>query len=421
MLTFSPDGRYLLVANEGEPHDYTKPENDPEGSITIIDLIDGIENATERTADFRHLNGEEDRMRLKGVRIFGPKAGTTNPLERASASVDLEPEWIAVSQDSKTAWITLQENNALAILDIESGRITDVKALGEKDHSKLNNGLDPSSADKAINIRQLPVYGLYQPDSIASYRVRGKDYLVIANEGDGRAWGTFSDEATVKNLQALDPDSFKNWDVTSTEGANALKDPKNLGDLKVATFASWFKDPTDGVVKVSNPSATGHQKLYAFGARSFSVCDAAGKIIWDSGDEFEKRTEKAAKNPLGLKLHFNASHDSNDVESRSPSKGPEPEGITVGKAFGRTYAFIALERVGGIMVYDISEPLKPEFVRYINQRDFTKDVFSDAAGDLGPEGLAFISEENSPNGKPLLVVGHEFSGTTTIFEINPAK
>ena len=94
------------------------------------------------------------------------------------------------------------------------------------------------------------------------------------------------------------------------------------------------------------------------------------------------------------------------------------------------YAFIGLERIGGVAVYDISNPLAPVFVDYVNNRDLTQpvslevegeDVSNPAAGDLGPEGLLFIKAEDSPNGKPLLVTGNEISGSTTVLEINKAE
>ena len=124
MLTFSPDGRWLLVANEGEPSDdYTV---DPAGSVSIIDPrrgAAGVRQRDVRTADFKKFN----RAKLdKSIRIFGPDA---------SVAQDIEPEYIAVSHDSRIAWATCQENNALAIIDIRSARVVELVGLGIKDHS----------------------------------------------------------------------------------------------------------------------------------------------------------------------------------------------------------------------------------------------------------------------------------------------
>jgi len=186
-----------------------------------------------------------------------------------------------------------------------------------------------------------------------------------------------------------------------------LQTAANIGKLKITNVLGWHIAPDSTKI---------YDKLYSFGGRSFSIRDSAGRLLWDSGDQFEQ-IEKDNLPVIG----FNVSHDANTREGRSPSKGPEPEGAAIGKAYGRTYAFIGLERVGGIMMYDISDPAAPQFTDYLNNRDFTKAVTADAAGDLGPEGLVFISEENSPNGKPLVVVAHELSGTTTIFELKKNK
>jgi hypothetical protein len=369
MLIFTPNGRRLLVANEGEPNDaYTV---DPEGSVSIIDMTVGAANLTQadvRTATF---NDAIPKTNASSIRIYGPGA---------TLAQDLEPEYIAVSHDSKTAWVTLQENNALAILDIEAGVFTQLAGLGFKDHSRAGNGLDASDQDGGINIANWPVFGIYQPDAIESYRVRGVTYLVMVNEGDTRAFTGFNEEVRVSAL-TLDPTSFPN--------AAILKQNANLGRLTV-TNATGDTDGDGDFDKILVP-----------GARSFSIRTANGDLVFDSGDDFEQIT--AAQVPAS----FNSNGAAATFDTRSDNKGTEPEGVVLGKAFGRTYAFMGLERTGGIMVYDVSDPFSPTFVQYLNT---TPD-------DISPEGLLFIKEEDSPNGKPLLVVSHEISSTTTIFEI----
>jgi hypothetical protein len=91
--------------------------------------------------------------------------------------------------------------------------------------------------------------------------------------------------------------------------------------------------------------------------------------------------------------------------------------VVVGKIKGRTYAFIGLERIGGVVIYDVSVPTAPRFVQYLNNRDFSQTPDSPLAGDLGPEGLLLIEAHESPNKKPLLVIANEVSGTTTVYEI----
>ena len=152
-------------------------------------------------------------------------------------------------------------------------------------------------------------------------------------------------------------------------------------------------------------------KGFSLSARSFSIWTERGEQVYGSGDDFEQITAQAYPS------FFNASNTNNTFDDRSDNKGPEPEGVTVGKAYGRNYAFIGLERIGGVMVYEVTNPRAPEFIQYINNRNFLAPTNSPAAGDLGPEGLHFISDEDSPTGTPLLVVANEISGTTTVYEV----
>jgi DNA-binding beta-propeller fold protein YncE len=395
MLTFSPDGTSVLVANEGEPEeDYSA---DPEGSVSIIKLDGGVAGLTQDnvlTAGFGAFNTMSRESLFNGsgspgaskpaIRVFGPES---------TVAQNLEPEYITVSQDSKTAWVTLQEANALAIIDIASATVTELVGLGTKDHNAAGNGLDASDRDGRINIQNWPVRGLYLPDAIASYKVGGETYLVLANEGDSRDWDGYSEETRIGGM-ALDPAVFP------VDVATDLKKSAKLGRLKATT--AHGDTGGNGIFK----------EIYTFGTRSFSIRDTAGNLVWDSGDQLERIT--ADLNPS----FFNSNHEINKFDDRSDDKGPEPESVAIGKAFGRTYAFIGLERIGGIMVFDVTNPTAPEFVQYQNNRDFTKATNTLESGDLGPEGVLFISEENSPNGKPLLIVANEVSGTTTVHEIS---
>jgi DNA-binding beta-propeller fold protein YncE len=372
MVIFTPNGRRLLVANEGEPNDaYTV---DPEGSVSIIDMTVGAANLTQADVRTAKFDDSIPKTNASSIRKYGPGA---------TLAQDLEPEYIAVSHDSKTAWVTLQENNALGVLDIEAGVFTQLVGLGFKDHSKNGNGLDASDADGGINIANWPVFGMYQPDAVESYRVRGVTYLVMVNEGESRALTGFSEEVRVNSASyVLDPTVFPN--------AATLKQNSNLGRLTVTNATG----DTDG--------DGDFDQIFVPGGRSFSIRTAQGGLVFDSGDDFEQIT--AAQVPAS----FNSNGTSATFDTRSDNKGPEPEGVVLGKAFGRTYAFIGLERTAGVMVYDVSDPFHPSFVQYVNT----------SPDDISPEGLLFIKEDDSPNGKPLLVVSHEISSTTTIFEIN---
>lgn len=383
MLTFTPDGRKVLVANEGEPNDDYSV--DPEGSVSIIDISGGVANLTQAnvtTAGFTAFNGQRDALRARGVRIFGPGA---------TVAQDFEPEYIAVDRKSQTAYVALQENNAIGVLSLVSGTFVDILPLGYKSHAL--SGLDASDRDGRINITTYAnLFGMYQPDAIALYEVAGQTYIVTANEGDARDYATFAEEARVKDLK-LDPVAFPN--------AAELQADAALGRLIVTTTLGDANG--DGL----------YEELYAFGGRSFSIWDTQGNLVFDSGSQFE---EIIAQRFPDFFNFDNAENDSFD--NRSDNKGPEPEGITIGKIRGRTYAFIGLERVGGIMTYDITDPLNPFFVDYSNNRIFAGDPVAGTAGDLGPEGLTFIAAKDSPTGQPLLAVGSEVSGTTTLLAID---
>ncbi len=388
MVTFTPDGSKVLTANEGEPSDDYSV--DPEGSVSIIDLAGGAAGLTEAnvtTVGFTDFNEGGSRAAEfdPAIRVYGPNA---------SRAQDLEPEYIAVSPDSSTAYVTVQEANALAVIDIASGSIVALKSLGFKDHSLEANALDASNEDGAINITNWPVLGMYQADEIAAYAVNDRVYLVTANEGDTRDFEDgFSEEAEVSEL-TLDPTVFPN--------AAELQAEANLGKLEVTNT----QGDTDG--------DGDYDALYLPGGRSFSIWGADGALIFDSGDQFERITAETYPDD------FNATNDENgSFDDRSDNKGPEPEGVALGVIGERTYAFIGLERIGGVMVYDITDPTAPAFVTYVNNRDFSGDAEAGTAGDLGPEGLLFIAATDSPNGSDLLVTTNEISGSTTIYQINP--
>jgi hypothetical protein len=393
----------VLSANEGEPS--SEYSNDPEGSITVIDLSAGIAAASVSQASFNAFNSQANDLRDSGVRITGPGA---------SVSMDLEPEYIAVSFDNHTAYVTLQENNAMALVDLATATVTDIIALGYKDHRLQGMGLDGNKNDKYPTILTQPIYGMYMPDSISAYEFNGNTYLITANEGDGREYIydtdsvsctsaghtdlgegeclAYTDEAALEDLN-LDSSEFSGDKIAE------LQDGNGWGDLTVTTATG--DDDKDGEF----------EGIYAFGARSFSIWNASGELVFDSGDQIEQIV--ADQSPL----FFNLSNDKNSTDNRSDNKGPEPEGLAVGTIAGRSYAFIGLERQGGIMVYDVTNPFAPAFVEYSSNRDLSVNPGDGVdAGDLGPEGMIFISAEDSPNGAALVVVSNEVSGTTTLYQ-----
>lgn len=399
MVTFTEDGGYLLVANEGEPDEDYKI--DAEGSVSIINLKD-IQNPIVKTATFNKFNNQKQQLMNAGVRIFGKKADGS----MSTVAEDLEPEYIAVNKDNKTAYVSLQENNAIAVIDIERAQVTDIKPLGVKDHSVAGNELDVSNKDGAINITTWPILGMYMPDAIAYYSVNGKDYIVTANEGDAREWGDFNEEVGFDDIKT-DPAKFNRQACHNLD----CGDKKALG--KIDFSASMGDSNGDGV----------YEKLYSFGARSFSIWDVAdfSTPVFDSGSFMGKYTAQKYPN------NFNASNDKNDFDNRSDNKGVEPEGVVLGQVGSQTIAFIGLERISSVMAFDVTNPKQAKFMGEINTRTFDDKKLkaaeegsapANADGDLGPEGLTFISAKDSPSGKPLLLVGYEVSGSSRVFELD---
>lgn len=362
MVTFTDDGAYILTANEGEPREGYDSE-DPEGTVTVIDTT----SYEAVNAGFE--NFDRDVLTNAGVVI---KKGST-PAE------DLEPEYIAC-EDGK-AYVTLQEANSVAVLDIESKSFTGVYSLGTVDYSNVK--IDLNKNDNEDERGYSPdnyndVLGLRMPDGISAYKSGDKTYIITANEGDSREWGDYSNESEGK--------------LTSVSGVKT--------DKKVTYLNS---DDYDGLES---------GKTYLYGSRSFSiyeVTDSGIDLVFDSGSDFEAKTAEY------LPEYFNCSNDSLDIDDRSNKKGPEPETVTTGIINGREYAFVTLERTGGIMVYDITDPGSAEFVNYINSRDFS--VVTGA--DDSPEGLCFIP--GSDGSSAMLLAACEVGGTVAAYEITGAQ
>lgn len=380
MVTFTPDGTKALTANEGEPND--DYDVDPEGSVSIIDLSGGVAAATVTTLGFEAFNDQQAALEAAGVRLFDPGA---------TVAQDLEPEYITVSDDGNTAYVNCQENNALVLVDLTNNTVVDILPLGFKDWTAEGVTFDASNRTDDIFFANGPVKGMYQPDALDYFTVGGQGYLITANEGDARDYDGFTEEFRVEDEEiVLDPTAFPNADI--------LKDENLLGRLRITAATG----DTDG--------DGDFDELYAYGGRSFSIWDAAsGALLFDSGNDLEQIT---AADPVFGAL-FNTTDDENNFKNRSDDKGPEPEAVTTAEIDGKHYAFIALERIGGVMVYDVSAPESPVFLQYINTR-----TVDELGGDLAPEGLSFIPAFSSPSGKPLLAVSYEVSGSVAMFEID---
>ncbi|APD87167.1 alkaline phosphatase [Alteromonas sp. Mex14] len=409
MVTFTPDGGKVLVANEGEPSDdYTI---DPEGSITVINILaSGEPEETGTTVGFSALNGTEADLMAQGMMFPNPAGRTINGTAiTSSVAKDLEPEYITATND--VAYVSLQENNGLAILDLEDLTV-DVVGLGAKSWAGLNIDIQE---DGAVSFGQYTgLYGVYQPDTIANFTWKDATFIVTANEGDAREYFfEAADEAACTAAGGVDFDE--------DDGCLAYTDEVKVEDLTAAANSELaMLQATGEADDLRVTSAMGdadgdgeYDAAYAYGARSFTIWDQNGLVVYDSGDDFERITASVHG------AQFNNGDDENEGDSRSENKGPEPEALTVGQVGDRTYAFIGTERMGGIFVYDVTNPYDVQFAEYIINRDLTEGLTADdVIGDLAPESLVFVSAEDSPSGVPLLVVGSEVSGTVTVWQIN---
>ncbi|WP_435133245.1 choice-of-anchor I family protein [Formosa sp. A9] len=383
-VSFTPDGTKILTANEGQPNaDYSI---DPEGSISVIDATPGLGNITQEQVSlltFNAFDADIEALKAARVRITSPNA---------TVSQDLEPEYITYANDSKKAWVSLQENNALAVIDLTTNTITDILPLGLKDFSLKNNAFDASDETDFIFMSTWPVKGMYMPDAIAYYEIDGVGCVITANEGDAREYDAFEEEVKVGDADyALDETMFPNADY--------LKLEENLGRLAVTNASGDIDNDGD------------FDEIHVFGARSFSIRNAStGALIYDSGDDFERITA----NDETYGALFNASNSNNNFKNRSDNKGPEPEGVTVTQIGNKFYAFITLERVGGFMTYDVTDPSNPVFIKYINNRT----LGDNEGGDLGPEGIIYIAPEDNSLEKGLIVLANEVSSTISVYSMD---
>ena len=437
MVTLSSDGQTILSANEGEPSsDYA---NDPEGSVTIVDISQGyVEKAVVKQVLFSAFNGGESRHSElnANVRTAGP-TGT-------SVAQDLEPEYLALNSDNTKAYVALQENNAIAIIDIATARVDSIKGLGEKSWNVASdNKLDASNKDNAVG--QFSSYeqlvGLYMPDTITSFSVDGASYIISANEGDGREYIYDSTQQTCIGIgHTWDGDEYQvgGDDEDSNKFANEIDDCISFTDearggdivdlvdafhpLKTALDDNDQLKRIKVVTDKNQYSAT--DNITIFGGRSFSIWNEQAELVFDSGDDIAKKVFAIDSQ------NFNVTNDNNDptetADNRSDDKGTEPEAVAVAEINGKHYAFIGLERQGGIIVYDVTIPSTPVYQSYINNRDFSQPVctlvdagdcdngvYNPVAGDLGPESIDYFTR----GGKHFIAVGNEVSGTTTVYQL----
>jgi hypothetical protein len=382
MITFNKDFTKILTANEGEP-DATYAV-DPEGSVTIVDLTPGyaaLTNANATTVSLTQFNGQEASLIAQGIRIFSTSA---------SVAQDMEPEYIAISDDNTKAYVNLQENNAMLVIDLGTSVIEAIRPLGYSDYS-TGNGMDASDQTGQVLITSLPVKGAFMPDAMVYSTIGGQGYLFTANEGDSREFGSVVDANRISTL---------NLDATVFPDQLILKNNRLAGRLSGLKYSG--DTDNDGDL----------DEIHTMGGRSFSIWNAAtGALVFDSKDLIE---QIVAAHPVYGAI-FNASNSigTPSLKNRSDDKGPEPEGVTTATINGDNYLFVSLERVGGAMIFNINDPANPVYVGYRNNRSTTT-----SGPDLGAEGMIYISPEASPNGNSIIILANEVSSTLSIYQVN---
>ncbi len=387
MIVFAGNNT-VITADEGEPrmgygtNSAGVVVEDPKGSVSIVD----INKMTAKIVYFDKFDSQKDALVKSGVLFTKGQA----------PSVDFEPEYIAVTSNGQKAYVSLQENNSLAVLDIINGTFTDVFALGFKDHSIAGNEIYLDGTPKTYK----NLVGAYLPDGISIYENSGKTYILTANEGDAREWSS-----------TVYPEGHEDAGDPNQEDTSFFINEKKI------TIVDNAGNEINKVVVLDSSVMEGlpEGKDVMFGGRSFSlfeVADKGVKSVFDSGSQFEDLTSSFYPE------WFNSSHDKLKLNDRSTKKGPEPENVTIGKVGNNVYAFIAIERIGGIMAYDITDPSNVKYSNYINTRDF--EAKNGIGGDSGPEGMAFVPASLSPTGKALLVSAFEITGTMPVYEFEVA-
>ncbi len=420
-VSFTPDKKTILVAGEGEPICSLENGNtsaleakdatlasDANGTISLIDVSNGAASATVTTLDFSSF--DKTALLAENVRVF---------FTGSSAAQDLEPEYITTNAAGTRAYVTLQEANAIAVVDLVNKTILDVAPLGYKDWGAAGLLIDTSDKDGSGDtaMRNLQSYsgvalkGMYMPDTIASMQKGGETFLLTANEGDDRDYTCFTEK-----FRAGDSSFANNW--TNGTVSASLKVNGKLARLNTTN---------------AFPTKAAFDAIYTYGGRSFSIWTSSGELVWDSGSQLEEivaRDYPAAFNSdssdTAASSLLMVQGQAARLDTRSDDKGPEPEALAVGTIGAQTFAFVGLERMGGIMVYDVSNPAAPSFIRYKNAALeglalTPANNTTPGSYDVSPEGMVFVPAALSPNAKPMLITANELSGTTTMYEVRVAN
>ncbi|XP_066303691.1 mesenchyme-specific cell surface glycoprotein-like [Branchiostoma lanceolatum] len=416
MLLFTHDCRRLVTCNEGEDgEDANGDWKNPEGSVSIIEFYSEEENSTEpysvRTASFQKFDGRAEEYVSRGVRwVF---RGFPEDDEEFHLSQELEPEYVTFNRDETKAYVVMQENNAVAVVDMASATVDELYSLGVKNWAE--SGLDASDKDGGIRINNWPIYAYYQPDCIHYLEVGGHGLLLTSNEGAVRT--------TVGKGQYFS-------EVWRGERfiENAVVAPSVPGMMSLALGDSTML----GRLMFTNSDGNSYQhpgmfdKFYTFGGRGFSLWNATTlEQIWDSGDDVEAR--HAQYYPSLFNSEYKSKYKDDlptwTMDEASSDMGPQVETLTTGEVNGKILILVTCERPSSLMVYSIDPAtLIPRFESIYRPGRFDKRwieaYLHREVGDTDPEDVKFITAEDSPDGKPLVLVSGSLSGTVSLYRVN---
>jgi hypothetical protein len=393
-VTITPDGTKLVVINEGEfvstsaETTFARP-----GSISVVDIssvntVAQVGNLTQSnviTYDFSTAN-LKDGITINDLR--NPRLDTLTT--KTPNFADIEPEYATATNFQ--VFVTLQENNGIAVFDFATSKYSAIYELGT-----IENLIDASDKDGAggttkIAINDL-VQGLPMPDAIARFTRSGVGYLLTANEGDARP---DDGDILMGGNATLAP--------TLAPEVAAIATNTGIGRLQLLRYEGDTNN--DGLIDTP----------IMMGTRSFSIWNSSnGTLVYDSDNTLEMFA--AANDPATFNTN---SGNLSRTDTRSDEKGPEPEAIAYASLGGRDYAFVGCERQNGIYAFDITDLTKVKVVGYFNT--ISNNQTKDSGRYISPESIKFIHAATNPSGKNLLVVGYEgtgSNGSVAVFEFAP--
>ncbi|MCU0793160.1 MAG: PEP-CTERM sorting domain-containing protein [Opitutaceae bacterium] len=406
-VTMTPDGNRLVIANEGEF--ITTAGVQTPGSISIINLA-GVGSANDLATALGNAAITANTVGFTGLDLSGIRINATNPgtIAANDRHLYIEPEY--VSATNTKAYVSLQENNAVAVIDLQSGTVEAVRDLGTLTQRIDNSDRDGASAigtsspRPSIGVNDTAT-GMLMPDTIARFEKGGQTYLITANEGDARndTNEATTDEARVGRLNTIASGyegagnmfGTRSVSIVNADTGAVVWDSSNGQDIPGAAFQS-FED----YIAANDSTTFGMNQNNAFAFRPVE-----GGVI----------------NNFSEGIFTNATATEANSDTRSDDKGPEPESVAYASIGGRDYLFAAMERQGGIFMFDITDLSEVLFVDYINLV-----VQGDSAGQvyLSPEYMTFLDASSNPTGKHLLLVGYEnpsqLFGGMALIEIAPS-